>query len=252
MPTGDELSDNSKPTSMPDLVGAATGRVEQVLKAAEQGAEGILEDARVQARRYVSEARGRIEDVSQERIQRITELTDTLVAQGDSLKEQAEALRRQSEGLTQAITQATRALEQEIGAVEVPQATSSARESRRREAETQQSRPASPQTSDETSEERQGFFHRLLRVEETTGGARTGVESGDEPDQSSDGSERMKGDSRGISVVATQLRQAGLSREEVERKLSEDFGVTDVAAELDRRRRGRESQLDDDRGTATR
>lgn len=266
MTTRGDSSASTQPTTMPDLVSTTTGRVEQVLKATEEGAAGILDDARAQARRYVIEVRERLDDLSRGRIERINELTESLVAQGEALKDQAAAqgealkdqaaaLRSQSDSLTEAIAQVARALETELGVVETPDRSmpegycvkerKKVEISNPEQVTMKNGRPAIKgecpdcgakmfkigklEAATSSQQAKEGFFQRLLKPEEGLGRDQPGVEPSRLPDRSK---KRMKGDGRGVSVIATQLRQAGLSETEIQQRLSDDFGVPDVTEEL--------------------
>jgi hypothetical protein len=243
--------EGARPANMPDLVGAASGRVEQVLKAAEQAANGILEDARAEAGRYVGEARKRIEDVSRGRIERINEITDGLVAQGDALREQAEDLRRQSDALTRTMAQATRALESEIGEVEEPDLAEAALGGL---GDGNQPTRSEPESSQQSPVPHQGFFRRLFLPdleEDRARGDRSETDSHSRGQHWADVAQRAtKEGSPGVDVVATQLRAAGLSHDEIVQRLSADFDVPDAAARIERRSRDRTADSRADRDTA--
>jgi hypothetical protein len=74
-------------------------RLEAIVEAAERAAEGVIDDAEVQARRYLNETRGRADREAAERLAAFAEVTDSLL-------EEATALRRQAERLQAALEEA--------------------------------------------------------------------------------------------------------------------------------------------------
>jgi hypothetical protein len=79
-----------------------------IIEAAEQAATGIIEDADAQARRYIDASRQRADDLADERVRVMSDLTETLVRQ-------AELVRRQSDELLSALDAARSELAGRIG-----------------------------------------------------------------------------------------------------------------------------------------
>jgi hypothetical protein len=87
-----------------DLRATTAERLEAIVEAAERAAEGVIDDAEAQARRYLQESREQADRESAVRIEALADLTDTLV-------EEAGALRRQAERLQETLEEAKRRLE---------------------------------------------------------------------------------------------------------------------------------------------
>lgn len=89
-----------------DLRATTAERLEAIVEAAERAAEGVINDAETQARRYLQESRERAEQESSVRVEALAELTDSLLAE-------AGALRRQAERLQATLEEAKRRLEED-------------------------------------------------------------------------------------------------------------------------------------------
>lgn len=76
-------------------------RLEAIVEAAERAAEGVIDDAEKQARRYLAQARVEADRQSEGRVAELSGLIDTLLGQAISLRQEAERL--------QATLEATRA-----------------------------------------------------------------------------------------------------------------------------------------------
>src|SRR5262249_53717432 len=87
--------------------GAETGpvgsRIESVLDAAEQAANGIRQDAEEWARQYMEEARKKADEMAAQRVQELSQLTDSLMTR-------ARAVAKQSDDLISALDDAARGL----------------------------------------------------------------------------------------------------------------------------------------------
>lgn len=67
-------------------------RLEAIVEAAERAAEGVIDDAEAQARRYLAQARAEADRLAGERVGGLSELVDSLLEQAQSLRREAEAL----------------------------------------------------------------------------------------------------------------------------------------------------------------
>jgi hypothetical protein len=67
-------------------------RLEAIVEAAERAAEGVIDDAEAQARRYLAQARVEADRLAGERVAGLSELIDSLLGQALSLRQEAEAL----------------------------------------------------------------------------------------------------------------------------------------------------------------
>jgi cell division septum initiation protein DivIVA len=67
-------------------------RLEAVVEAAERAAEGVIDDAERQARRYLAQARAEADRLAEGRISGLEETIDSLLVQAASLREEAERL----------------------------------------------------------------------------------------------------------------------------------------------------------------
>jgi hypothetical protein len=72
--------------------GQVGSRIESVLGAAEQAAVGIREDAQEWARSYLEESRRRADEIASQRIQELTQLTDTLMSRARAVAAQSDEL----------------------------------------------------------------------------------------------------------------------------------------------------------------
>src|SRR5258708_22504561 len=80
------------PPSLRASVSSATQRIQMIIEAAEKAAAGIIEDAEVQARRYLQESRTRADQIADQRARAMSELTDTLLSQAETVKRQSDEL----------------------------------------------------------------------------------------------------------------------------------------------------------------
>lgn len=67
-------------------------RLEAIVEAAERAAQGVIDDAEAQARRYLAQARVEADRAAEGRIGELSELIDTLLGQAISLRREAERL----------------------------------------------------------------------------------------------------------------------------------------------------------------
>ena len=86
----DEGNDaTAPPVPEPDSVGS---RIESVLEAAEQAADGIRQDAQEWAKRYMEESRRKADEMAEKRVKELSELTDQLVNRARSVAQQSDEL----------------------------------------------------------------------------------------------------------------------------------------------------------------
>jgi polyhydroxyalkanoate synthesis regulator phasin len=67
-------------------------RLEAIVEAAERAAQGVIDDAEAQARRYLAQARAEADRVAGSRVAGLSDLIDSLLSQARSLREEAERL----------------------------------------------------------------------------------------------------------------------------------------------------------------
>jgi hypothetical protein len=201
-------------SSVDDLIGSTSERVQSVLEAAERAAEGIIRDAEVEAERQIAESQARAEQIVRERSRLATQLSDELLEQAATIKEQ-------SDHLITALQAAIRALEQELAA-ESPASTEAP------EAEVAVE-PGDAEGSVESGAEEPGRRGELTAVPAPAPGA-----AGGDPSSAGAGADAAPRDpAKAARLLATQMAVAGSSREEIESRLREELGIDDPAAILD-------------------
>src|SRR3954453_17921021 len=67
-------------------------RLEAIVEAAQRAAEGVIDDAETQARRYLAEARAEADRVTEVRVTELSALIDVLVGRAAGLRGEAEQL----------------------------------------------------------------------------------------------------------------------------------------------------------------
>lgn len=67
-------------------------RLEAIVEAAERAAEGVIDDAEAQARRYLAQARAEADRIADDRLSDLAGVIDSLVGQAASLRQEAERL----------------------------------------------------------------------------------------------------------------------------------------------------------------
>jgi hypothetical protein len=75
-----------------DLRATTAERLEAIVEAAERAAEGVIDDAEVQARRYLAQARDEADRVAEGRVAELSDLVDSLLGQAAVLSREAERL----------------------------------------------------------------------------------------------------------------------------------------------------------------
>lgn len=90
------MSGSGKPTDISKkqraLRADTADRLEAIVEAAERAAEGVIDDAEKQAHRYLAQARAEAGRQAEGRVEEVSELLDTLLAQAISLRQEAERL----------------------------------------------------------------------------------------------------------------------------------------------------------------
>jgi hypothetical protein len=80
------------PKKQEELRATTAERLEAIVEAAERAAEGVIDDAETQARRYLAQARAEADRVTEARIAELSALIDVLLGRADSLQREAEQL----------------------------------------------------------------------------------------------------------------------------------------------------------------
>jgi hypothetical protein len=80
------------PKNQKELRATTAERLEAIVEAAERAAEGVIDDAEAQARRYLAQARAEADRAAEGRISELSELVDSLLGQAISLRREAERL----------------------------------------------------------------------------------------------------------------------------------------------------------------
>jgi hypothetical protein len=84
---GEDLPKNQK-----ELRATTADRLEAIVEAAERAAEGVIDDAETQARKYLAQARAEADRAVEGRFSELSELIDSLLGQAISLRREAEGL----------------------------------------------------------------------------------------------------------------------------------------------------------------
>lgn len=75
-----------------DLRAATAERLGAIVEAAERAAEGVIDDAEAQARRYLAQARAEADRLAEDRATELADLVDSLLGQAIALRQEAERL----------------------------------------------------------------------------------------------------------------------------------------------------------------
>jgi vacuolar-type H+-ATPase subunit H len=232
------------PPPLRESVSSAGERIQVIIEAAEKAAAGIIEDADAQARRYIDTSRQRADVLADERVRVMSDLTDTLIRQ-------AEMVRRQSDELLAALDSARGELASRIGQ-ELSSGTAALAGVPPAPAQDQPPAQASrvPHLQPVESERRPD----LQAVEppaapQPTPQAQPPQSSSPAPQQSapqppqdtapaappppSGAHSAATIPSDGARLLAAQMAVAGSSREEIETRLRDEFGIQDAAPILD-------------------
>src|SRR3954453_1511066 len=80
------------PKQEKELRATTAQRLEMIVEAAERAAEGVIDDAEAQARRYLTQARGEADRITDRRMEDLSHMVDVLLDQADSLQREAERM----------------------------------------------------------------------------------------------------------------------------------------------------------------
>jgi cell division septum initiation protein DivIVA len=75
-----------------ELRATTAQRLEAIVEAAKRAAEGVIDDAEIQARRYLAQARAEADRLAANQVDEVSELVDSLLGQALSLRQEAERL----------------------------------------------------------------------------------------------------------------------------------------------------------------
>lgn len=189
-------------------------RIESIIAAAEQAAAGIRQDAEENARRYYEDSRQRADEVAVARMREVADLTDGLI-------KRAKTVAQQSDELIAALEEAGR------------QAMSAARSGARREpapapeAGGAEADPLAPPPASEAPPPR----HEPREAPATLSPP---VRAEGQPSQPTapEPSAAPAQVSQGARLLATQMAVAGSSRDQIARRLHDEFGIRDASAIL--------------------
>jgi len=240
-PPGGEGSEPESPSPLHESAGSDGERIQVIIEAAEKAAAGIIEDADAQARRFIDSSRQRADALADERVRVMSDLTDTLIRQ-------AELVRRQSDELLAALDSARGELASRIGqelSTGGPPALGEAPAGLREQP------PTGPQESrvphlQPVQTERPGLQavqppEPQPVPEQSTpepppappGPAPTPAATTPQPAPPPDPGAANASPSDGARLLAAQMAVAGSSREEIETRLRDEFGIQDAGPILD-------------------
>jgi vacuolar-type H+-ATPase subunit H len=224
------------PPPLRESVSSAGERIQVIIEAAEKAAAGIIEDADAQARRYIDTSRQRADVLADERVRVMSDLTDTLIRQ-------AEMVRRQSDELLGALDSARGELASRIGQ-ELSSATPPP--AGVPPAPTQDQPPAQaprvPHLQPVESERPDLQAVEPAAAPEPTPPQEQPAESPPpapqetapaSPPPPSGAQSAAAIPSDGARLLAAQMAVAGSSREEIETRLRDEFGIQDAGPILD-------------------
>jgi CRISPR/Cas system CSM-associated protein Csm2 small subunit len=204
--------------------------VQRIVEAAEQAAVQIREEAEAEAQRYLEEYRRRVDRLVSERMQ----LTETLAEQTGRIKDQYDRFLAALDGALRKVNEIAGNGQDPLAPPDFPRRSGTASEEPpvgpdplappdRRTGE-----PAgeSPPTEAEPAESRWSRWQPK-------------ADRGSDPEHTATGSETTPGGYRprpaakGERLLAMQMLAAGESRDEIERRLRDEFGVSDPGALID-------------------
>jgi hypothetical protein len=240
---GQQPSAGSPP--LRESVGSAGERIQVIIEAAEKAAAGIIEDADAQARRYIDASRQRADVLADERVRVMSDLTDTLIRQ-------AELVRRQSDELLSALDSARGELASRIGQELSSGSAPMAGQAPPAPQEPPTQEHAAPQTPRVPHLQPVESDRPDLQAVESPPASEPGPEqppaggppssaapSATPPQSGSPAAPPPQGSppggapSDGARLLAAQMAVAGSSREEIETRLRDEFGIQDAGPILD-------------------
>jgi hypothetical protein len=236
-PPGGEGYEPETRSPLREPVGSAGERIQVIIEAAEKAAAGIIEDADAQARRYIDASRQRADALADERVRVMSNLTDTLIRQ-------AELVRRQSDELLAALDSARGELAGRIGQ-ELSAGSPALGEAPARQADQPSAAPQGSRVPhlQPVENERPG----LQAVQPASEPQPPPQQSPSEPPPAPAGPTATPPESApptspaaggtspsdGARLLAAQMAVAGSSREEIEARLRDEFGIQDAGPILD-------------------
>jgi vacuolar-type H+-ATPase subunit H len=224
-PPGGESFQTPQPASpLRESVTSAGERIQVIIEAAEKAAAGIIEDADAQARRYIEASRQRADVLADERVRVMSDLTETLIRQ-------AELVKRQSDELLTALDSARGELASRVGqelSVGSPEPAPEPPPPAPVPPEMPQQAPRVPHLQPVESE-RPG----LQAVEPGLGPAPEPPPAPTPAPPPVNQPGRGPAASDGARLLAAQMAVAGSTRDEIETRLRDEFGIQDAAPILD-------------------
>jgi vacuolar-type H+-ATPase subunit H len=187
-----------RPLQRSALETSTSERLAEIVEAAERAAKQVIDDAEAEGRRHLSEAEAEAERIVAERLESLSGVTDSLIAQ-------AEAIRIQSERLLEALEQARA----ELGADGADEPASA---------------PAESSDSRVDWVTRGSHLTAVPLVEHPVAPV---------PAPAPDPSVLDREGPAGARLLATQMAVSGNSREEIEARLRNGFEIDDTDAILD-------------------
>jgi CRISPR/Cas system CSM-associated protein Csm2 small subunit len=207
--------------------------VQRIVEAAEQAAVQIREEAEAEAQRYLEEYRRRVDRLVSERMQ----LTETLAEQTGRIKDQYDRFLAALDGALRKVNEIAGNGESPLPPPEFPPRSGTASDApsvgpdplappERRTGDPADETPATEPEREERSGSRWSRWQPK-------------ADRRSEPDLTATGSETTPGGYRprpaakGERLLAMQMLAAGESRDEIERRLSEEFDVPDPGGLID-------------------
>ena len=179
------------------LVGRINREVQQVLETADEAADKIREEARAEARQVVAEARRRAESVTKQQMDRVSEMTDQVLAELTAVQSRLGRLQDAYDQAMRAMGADLNVEETAVWETQAPQA----------------------QSNGEVEVEAEGEGEQLRRRL----GKRTPRKGAEEPE----------GISEGARLLALQQMMAGVDPKVIEGRLRDEFNVEDPKPILD-------------------
>jgi hypothetical protein len=214
---GDQPPELPSPTR--ESAASAGERIQVIIEAAEKAAAGIIEDADAQARRYIEASHRRADVLADERVRAMSDLTDTLIRQ-------AELVRRQSDELLAALDAARSELAGRIGQELSVGGTAPANE----QAAMRMDQPVPPAPGPRVPHLQPVDTGRPdLHEVQPQAESEPRREPQPPPSSGAPGATQLNE----ARLLAAQMAVAGSSREEIEGRLSDDFGIQDAGPVLD-------------------
>lgn len=194
------MSSSDRTVRRQEIEDSTAARLAEVVAAAEQAAQRVIDEAEEEARARLVDAREEADRIVADRLAGLAELTDEIAAQADALGRQSEALRR-----------ALAAAKAELGGTETPGGpVPMGRRAGDRD------RDAWAEPNDARKPEGPALTVVGAAAEGPSGAA---AEAADTP--------------AGARLLATQMAVSGSSRAEIEERLRSGFAIEDTDAILD-------------------